>query len=578
MSGAIRRHIHCAAVWLSATLVLDLAAGPNGVHTLWIDGANGIVYDQQRPYEAQYTGSPIRGTTRDSFPTATFLPFFEADTQALAFLSGRLGSETGDPLLNKYLYTDLPNRDHYSKEIVAVRIPPLSTLIYGAYRYTDHHSDYFDRQWSAYAGTRGRPMEHMNIGLNEEERGGYLIRTPAVSAQGHLFRYNNWAPTPYFFSPLFFRGIHSRHCLTVRLPRTRLHGKFLIDNQQRFSDHHRADRTLYYATEAGWEQTLLTDTRLRAGMTYDNRWEPATGASLSLTDTTVGPLSFTARGGAYDNLQGHGSMHLGVRPIMPLMAGFELAHLYRPRQEPYWFLQLQDTVRFIPAAHRATTVRATLAYHDTLLFPLRCETWYDYHNAPLWERVIDREGAPTRIEQVTGPAALATAGGLISCTVERGSLAAKFWANGHTVVAGKEPLSVPWNAGMELRWGRFEEDRLSAGLRLEATGSTTQRYLSSTPNTGLSSTAASRVTLEGICKVPFCPPLVHRFFKAYAVMRGGPLQLSGKPRIRNHPKGNAFGPAVSFQLIALLSPRETRGTKNSEAEAAARSGHQLPPR
>ena len=178
----------CVAVWLTAALAPTVTAGPDGTHVLWLDGANGIVFDQQRPYAAQYTPTPIRGMARDSFPLGSFVPFFDTDSQALAFLSGRLGAETGDPLLNRYLYPNLPNRDHYSKEIVAVRIPTLSAIAYGSYRYTDHYSDNFDKQWAAYAKAHGRHMRYRSVGLNEEERGGYLVRTPVVRARGHLDR------------------------------------------------------------------------------------------------------------------------------------------------------------------------------------------------------------------------------------------------------------------------------------------------------------------------------------------------------------------------------------------------------
>lgn len=534
----------------ASVLVLGLLCAPaaaesppeSPVVALQLDGPTMLRYDMTSPWQRPNDPLLLGDNQR-------WLPVLPLGDSVLAAASGALASETGDPHLNAFHTTGLPNRDHLSRAVGAVRIPPLHTTVYGGYLYDDTWSDRFDSLWSRHIQQTATPLPGIGVderdGLTDNQVLGLAYDTPALTVSGHGRRYSCWGHTPYYHEPVKQSGFQTSHRLEAGAGRIHLALAGTVDRQKRYLLQQPDVRTTTHI-DGSLSLRLLGDTRLAAVVRCDTRLQTRTRVDLCIADTTLGPFACAAdlsiAGNGTPGLRAAVTTRLG--PAIGVTA--EATRAYRVPVENFVFSHLDTLVRFVGTDVRTTTAHLSARYDDTLLCHVQAEGWIDYHSIPLWLGVGTAGTAEQRVEEVWSPSGnLTTLGARLTCSYERAWLHVRGWGVGHVVLDGMEELSVPWHAGITLGLHSQRRPGLSLMPSLTATGPVTQRYVQLDSGAVSEERVDARLSLDVSATVPVLLPLLRQRLRAAIEVSCGPVQLLGDTRVRQHPRGNLTGPRIS---------------------------------
>lgn len=548
------------ALCVLVLLARPAAAAECDAYLLRLDESNTIVYDCRRPGRDLVPSWITMGSPLDDLSGCLDTASSGTDT-ALGMAVLRLGSEIGDPLLNLLDNPSLPNRDHAARAVGVVRLPRIGTELYAMYRFTDVYSDRFDTLWHQHRLVTGEPFQGLDTegsdGLRDEIIGGYRITLARVRADGDVRRYSYWGATPYFFSPIRYAGYRTSHAALLTVDRLDVAIDAIIDAQSRYTAASLPEEctTTRLAATAGWSYAPTGKAYLR--VTHDNTLSPGTYVAAGVSDSGLGPFRVQLEGGVDSDgaPRGHAGLTVTLGHSVALAA--DLTHSIRPRPEALEFLYLDTLVHCKGTSLRTTAVHASVAFEDTLHFPLTAEVWYDYIDLPVWQSVQRGPDTQLTISECRSPAgALTTAGGMLRWHIHGAVAGADLFASGHVTIGdSEENLSVPWRAGIVGYLRSRKLEGLRAELMLDALGPTTQRYLLLPERSIEERTSPARVGLSLSGRIPVVPPFLRRRLRLAVCVEAGPIGLTGSRRSREHPNGNLMGPRIALSGLAAFVKR-----------------------
>ncbi|MFW5960624.1 MAG: hypothetical protein ACOCSE_05850, partial [Chitinivibrionales bacterium] len=158
------------------------------------------------------------------------------------YIEGSAGSEVGEPLLNRYEFPGLPNRDHLTKLHVLYSTPDYPLLFSIGRQYIDVYSDHFDSLWSGYADETGTRMEFDGKGLVTNSLIDYEYRDTKIGFSGSVQPYEHWYPAPYNYSPLYRTGYLFSQNIDMALNESRLRASILYNIRRDYTEHIAWDR------------------------------------------------------------------------------------------------------------------------------------------------------------------------------------------------------------------------------------------------------------------------------------------------------------------------------------------------
>ncbi|MBD3243396.1 MAG: hypothetical protein GF331_22590 [Chitinivibrionales bacterium] len=567
------QHRRLLASILLAALADANAAIDSAVYRLRLDASNTIVYDCERPGRGTRASWLVMGDPLAHFPHGHLDSANAGPDTVLGMMSGRLGSEIGDPLLNLIDAPDLPNRDHAVTALGAVRFPRIGLSVYGAYRYLDVYSDRFDTLWQRYRSATGHQQWGMNHdgadGLRDEQIAGYRVNLTHIRAEGKLQRYSCWGATPYFFSPVRYAGYRTSHAAHLAVSRFHMAVQARIDAQDRYTTAPKPSEFSHteLAASAGWSYSPNGHIHVRS--TYDNAVRPTSVVAACLSDSGLGPFSAQVQAGVTGDGDPQGRLALAARLGLAVTVSADLECAVRPRPEPIQFDYLDTLVRCTGEPSRSTAIHLSVAIEDTGVLPLTARLWCDHIDRPVWQSIRRGPDGVVTIAECASPAGpLNTAGGRLSYHVHGAIAGADMYASGHiTLGDSKEWRSVPWHAGVRAYLRSKRTERLRAEVTLDAAGPTTQRYLSLPTRSIEERRSPTRVSLWVRGQVPVVSPFLRRRLRLSLSAEIGPIGLTGARRAREHPNGNLMGPRVEVQGQALLC-RAARATPERPARPA----------
>ncbi len=213
-----------------------------------LDGSNTILFNQEYPHQSYNMYSTIYGNPLDRFPFSLLSDFkpinsgngnsqMKHDSLFHQEVTWKLGSETGEMLFNAYEGINQENRDHFTSFATACTFPRSPLDFYFGYRYLDHYSDRFDKQWKKFKDKMDQNMAFSSQGLAYEFSGGYNLSGPVATTTLKTISYKRWGATPYYFSPLFTSGYLLSPTLIFALPKSKLLIDFVFDYHKDFYDH-----------------------------------------------------------------------------------------------------------------------------------------------------------------------------------------------------------------------------------------------------------------------------------------------------------------------------------------------------
>jgi hypothetical protein len=461
---------------------------------------------------------------------------------------GLVGAEVGDGLLNQVAY----NRDHESDAGACLSLSRIPLELRMRYRYVDTYSDRFDSYWARYASEMSAPMADQVKGLAEEYGGSYNYRGTALQMVGGASKYGAWATTPYFFSPVYVRGIRGAQSLRVSVGRSTLSGDVAVDIQDRYLDHRSASENHNYEGGLTWSRTLRGNVRLTMGGNARTSSSEVLTCAARVADSSERLLNWAAWAGTTEKGCGHWGAELKIKPRVCISIVAAVKQLNQVQERDFQFLEMQDTVSYGHAQYRPVNAHLSAAYNGQGRLPVAVNGWYDLLSSTRAE-MVDTTGAGARIRQVVHRKAQSSTGGNVVCKRRIRRHAISGWLAGRVDFGGSfQNVSVPWYGGAQWECGRAESDSIFASVKVQAAGPVTIAYHHSNGDAIESYKTKPSAALYASVKVPFIAPFCREHVACHFWVQGGPISLSSSQRFRYHPKGNEIGPEISARFALFV--------------------------
>ncbi len=524
-----------------------------------LDGFNTVLFNQEYPQKSLNMYSLTYGNPVDQFPFNSFT-WPDYDSLLHIQISAKLGSEIGDPLLNKYETSGLENRDHFTNYVTACTLPNGLLNLFFSYRYTDNYSDRFDKLWNRFTvvDSAGRKMKGYSVGLAHEIAGGITLNSPVTSVTLNTLNYKRWGTTPFYFSPLYKIGYLLRPSAFFKINKSDLNINFLFNYHRDYYDH------IDYAefTDEGWDITWERQLRngIVAQISHHNKTEltPATHARAMLHDTIPNLLIWTLTGKVYGNMRPGGILDLSYTQIPKFQLNVNTAWDFIQKSRSYTFMEDTIPVEYHTKMYETNTLHSSLQYTDTLLFPVKASIWLNYCKRPLWETIDSTDDKIIIRQDTIDDAALLTCGGKGSYRVSYKKLSTTLWGNFSINPTTKNlRFEIPWNTGIDFAYGKPDNDSLYAAVNIESRGPTTLRYYNrgtDSNTTIITYEAPSQTGISLKIKIPFKMPFFREHLRTNFQIDAGPIHpFYGKTRLIEHPMGNPIGPAIALGLNGFFN-------------------------
>jgi hypothetical protein len=479
-------------------------------------------------------------------PNDTFLEVPAHDSNYLLFISGDIGAETGEALLNRIGKPGYyPNRDHRTTFSTLLSVPRIPLALNYKYLYTDEYTDRFDSIWTSYAIATGKPMQYDEDGLRHEHLAALHYQQNNLMIQASYNWYRRWNTTPYFFSPVLSYGYSLNPLLTYSRNGLTLYSNWLINKHSEYYDH--INPTKY--TDVSFTNRLSYRLSSALSTTLEARFDPALdpgavfGASL-LRDGNIFNWSISAS--IFNNndfsLQGYGSLN----PTPNINCSLSLAKAFIPESRSFTFTEYRLPVSYNPISTEQIIFYGSATYKDTLFIPVSVNTWFQHINKPVWESITfyDDSAVINQMHYKYGESVWGLNG---NCRINIKSLFLSCRPS-ITVPLGNSVrrFSIQKMLDVELSFSPPDSNIISGSVRFHYRDSSYLNYIMSEDTDMLQTFTSPRQTaLYFQLNIPFTVPFIHRFTRnATLFIDAGPLRLAKTQRLREHPRGNQIGPAI----------------------------------
>ncbi len=538
-----------------------------------IDGFNTLLFNQEYPNKSLSMYSIVYGNPLDSFPFHILSDSYrfsnihnkgydslnntERDSLFRMQVSGLVGSETGDPMLNRFEGLSHQNRDHFTNIVSSCSFPKTPLSIYFGYRYIDNYSDRFDWLWQNYKNTTGYNMSFYEEGLSYEVFGGYHLSGSVAATTLKTINYKRWGTTPFFFSPIFTTGYTLMPSLIFILPNSTLHLDFLYDYHKDYYNHIDYTEDSEYSDngwEIAWKKRLQKGVYLTLSHCMDTKLTPSSYISTMLKDTVSNLFIWVLKGNFYSNLRPGASLDINYIQLPKFSIHMNAAWDYIQKQRDYTFLENETPVDYCNLDYETTNLHTDLVYTDTLFFPVSLSIWYDYCQKPLWEKIIYGEDRIIIKQDTISNGMCSTFGGKGRYKLSYKRLSLTLWGNAIITPRKKiQRFSLPRDMGADLGFGSPDNDSIYIAVRLESRDRASIKYRDENIGSIIEFTSPAQTSMYLLCKVPFLFPFFKEHIKINLQVEAGPIRFSKEKRLKEHPLGNNIGPAISFGLNGFIN-------------------------
>lgn len=553
---------------VTCTLCYHFVFGENDTFIpIRIDGVNTVLFNQEYPNRSLNMYSIIWGNPVDQFPFNLLSDYakpydniYESlkDTiiDSLFHLqaSARAGAETGESMMNRFEGLAEENRDHFTTFATACRFPKTPMNLFFGYRYIDTYSDRFDAKWEKYKNITGDNMSFSEEGLAHELVSGYSLSCPIAATTLKTISYNRWGATPYYFSPLLSRGYALYPSLIFILPKSKIYVDFLFDYHKDYYNH--IDYSEY--TDEGWDITWQR--QLKKGIIaqlshhINSKLDPSAYANAMLHDTISNLFIWSFSGNLYSNFRMGGSLDINYIQIPKFSLNVNAAWDFIPQTRSYTFWENKTPVEYHTIKYEVASLHTSLNYTDTLFFPVKASVWLNYCEKPLWETIEYTNNKIIIRQDTIYNAAHLTSGGKVSYKISLKKFFLTLWGNAEITPKERElHFSLPRDLGADLGYGSTDNDSLYAVIRFETRDGCTLKYMNESSNEIKEYTAPAQTSISFLFKIPFFLPFLKEHLRTNFQIEAGPIRLSKEQRIKEHPKGNLIGPAISLGFNGFIN-------------------------
>jgi hypothetical protein len=247
------------------------------------------------------------------------------------------------------------------------------------------------------------------------------------------------------------------------------------------------------------------------------------------------------------------SVGCGIRPLKRLLLEFDAGHYRHQPVREYTFVEEGRVVSYHTRPLDYRTIHGAAQYDDTLGYTLSVRFWLDCRDSPVWERITTTSTSTLIAQQTIEEGGHTTTGG-VSMQYDVGVRWLRVGPWGvlrWTPEPGKEPMSLPGSAGLDVHLGGRPGDPLGLRIALEYRGAVSIRYL-----TGEGGVERWRAPSQSRASFSLAVPVIAPFFRDNLAIRvridGGPVILALPfdwwRRRREHPRGNRIGPSFSLRI------------------------------
>ena len=535
LGGTIAMNLFIAAAAIRAEVLVPL------------DGYNVSLFNE-RSLAGKAGLSVTGGDPDDAFYTSP-----DTAGGASPLFSGRLhlGAETGDPLLNAFTGDQRwPNRDHRSFISGEFRHPshPIAAAV--RYRYVDDYTDRFDSLWEKYRQVTGTGMQYSTKGVNYEVFGMVRYAGLRVDGMTSCYPYGRWHATPYYFSPLFERGMGTvTHLHAIMNKRLDLESEYELRQSFWYYDHEKGIRHQDHLlrTRLNWRQGKHIG--FSGEFSYDSHLKPClnAGAGGVYTDSTV-----SVAGMLYGYSDGEIGGHFKASVNLPaaVRCSTAVTREYLKKEREYIFLENSTPVSYRTTGLMQNSFLFDVRWSGEWCIPVEGEGWLSYTSDPVWEHVdltgdtvlVVQRSDDDMVQWIAGlRGRIVFLKGFFSASLQPGvfvpvgrSEKIRFFigsfadANCTVSNGGKNPFSV------STTFHYNSEPRLAYPVR----DSDGREYLQEfTGETYIAGSLSMRIPF-------FVLPLRRLLSSTVFICDAGPLPFSGKGRVLVHPRGNRIGPRI----------------------------------
>lgn len=540
----------------------DSARGEDtGLLAVRIDGYNTVLFNQEYPERSLNIFSLISGNPYDRFPgdmlfPVTNQPAFQncflrgsyTDSLLHIHVTGTLGSETGDPLLNMF-DKRYKSKDHFTKFGIACAFPHIPLSMYGAYRYIDNYSTSFNQKWKDYSAGTGTEMAFSQEGLAHELVTGYSLKGTAALTGLQTTTYKRWEATPFYFSPLYSSGYILFPYLSFALPRSQISFHLVYDYHKDYYNHNDYSEVTDHLWDITWQRQFSRGAGIKISQRKNSTLNPSLATHVQVNDTVTNLLYWDISGYIFSNFRPGGSLAIHYNQFPNFLLSLNTAWDFIPQTREYTFWENATPVDYRSTMYDAVSFHSSLTYTDTLLFPLSASVWFHYQEKPQRETI---EYTATRNiirrEEIANSSQM-TSGGKGSYTITFRKFSALLWGNA-TITPKKKivQFSLPLSMGADICYGKPDNDSLYAALKFENRARTAITYLNKNENEILTFSSPAFTRFTGTIKIPFLLPYVGKYIRTTVQIEAGPFYFAESQYIQEHPRGNPIGPMVSVLL------------------------------
>ncbi len=543
-------------LWICIACTAAPAQAPSFHAPLRLDGFTVEYVNMLNLFERADRSPLLTGDPFERFPEWMPTPLFDyvpRQSNALAAVSGQLAAETGEAMLNRPENPEWPNRDHETGLHAYYTPRHIPLRLFAGYRYLDSYSDRFDSLWGDYRRA-GNAMRHDERGLANETGCGldYAGRKAAIRVRA--LDYERWGRTPFFHSPLYTEGYLGSARIDAYAGSVTLFGELELDQHEDYQNHTTPEQYHDYRMTFGVRGPVRNQIRGSFSISQNSRLRPHGAAYARLEDTASTFLAWRLSAHALFDGRAGGSAWLSMQSLKHFRPSLWASWASIPQYRDLSFFEGKIPVRYTEAKQEVTELELSLAYRDTLIFPLTALIQYAHHSAPSWERITRGDNTVTIARDSLTDAADMSLAAAARYELSWSVLRATLWG------AGSAPLpldaltavSPGVRAGIDIGCGSLEDRRLYGGVRIAFAGKSAVRYWDQDSANYIIYGAPAYTAASLIAKLPFFLPWFRTHSAPAVWIEAGPFRFSREQRMRQHPRGNYIGPAIAVRFTSAV--------------------------
>lgn len=522
-----------------------------------LDGSTVLRYDRIDPSRSHNLFGIIEGDICDRFPISHLgayglSPWAQSPDDPRLTAAGAAGSEFGDPLLNKLDDPSLPNRDHFTLLETSLKIPGLPIRLFNGYRYVDHYTDRFDSLWYNYKRQTGREMVYSNRGVAHGISGGFAAISPKIKSIGFLHRYGYWGATPFYFSPIYRRGISYAQTLQASLGDQSFWASVLIDQYERYYDHHESVPYTDRIVSGRISHAITGSIFASLEPAYDSRIDPGLRIAANLGDS-VSQLKWMLNGAVYGNGRQESSVGMRWDIFDDIFIEGESSWEYFPAPREFTFYESETPVHYRSDDFDRRTALLRTGYRFGKTIPVDVTGWYRYEEKQPWESIETFAESTVITYETLSDIPRHFGGASVATQLKRGRFIAKIHADGGVNLDDENSrFHLPWRSFVELIYGNMEDEWFYGSIRYEVRSGATLNFFDKNLQETAGMESPSQSSLSFGLMVPFLLPFGRDHLQTRVRISTESIRAFSDSRLRIHPGGNLIGPGVSVTFDGAI--------------------------